>query len=496
MIKFQVGKDKLSTEKLYEIGKLGGKLVLSPEVREKLQYSRIFLEDKIQSGAVIYGVNTGFGDLCASQISPEELEQLQYNLIRSHSCGTGPVLPYTIARMILALKIHNLAQAWSGASTELVERLILFWDAGLAPKIHILGSLGASGDLAPLASLAAPLRGEGTFLNHEGNEILSADWHRLYDLQPIKLKSKEGIALLNGTQFMSACGSYALCQSKNLLSLAIESYVLSLWSYGANSNSLKPEIHFYRPHPGQIEIAHTALKLFNLLPEREFQTSLPQDPYSFRCMPQVVGASLDALNYTGNILNTELNSFTDNPLVLQNENLILSGGNFHGQPLALAFDFASIALAELGSISERRQFRLLSGKNGLPKFLADKPGIESGYMIVQYTSAALVSHNKQMCTPASADNIETSDGQEDHVSMGANAVNKWMAILDNTKKIIAYEWLMATRACTFRHSKHKEVIAALPHGAMALDFFPPHYGDVWMNQRLRNAEKFIDSASL
>lgn len=494
--KFHAGEHSLTSEKLYQLALQNGKITLTATARNRLENNRRFLEDKLKAGAVVYGVNTGFGKLCQTRIEPQALQDLQMNLIRSHSCGTGPSLPYPMSRMVLALKLHNLALGVSGVRPVLCEYLLQLWESGWAPVIPMQGSLGASGDLTPLAYLAAVLVGLGSVENERGARLPAGDWLRQENLQPLVLSSKEGLALLNGTQYMAALGAYISARTQKLLPLIWEAYVLSSLAWGAATDPLHPALQARRPHPGQIRVAAACRALWPDMAQKLRSEDRVQDPYSFRCMPQVAGASLDVLDFVNRIVQIELNSVTDNPLVLDEEDVLISGGHFHGQPLALAFDMAAIALAELAAISERRQFRLLSGKSGLPAFLADDPGLQSGYMIVQYTAAALVSHNKQLCTPASVDSLESSDGQEDHVSMGANAANKLLQVWDNLCRVIAYEWLVATRACLFRTGGDSKIIELMPHGKAFLQAAPPHKGDVWMDARLRAAEKFIQDATL
>jgi histidine ammonia-lyase len=488
---FHAGLDRLTPGVLSDLVHGKVRLILTESVRHRLETNRRFLEESLAKGAVIYGVNTGFGKLCQTRIAPEALRELQKNLILSHSCGTGPSLPFSITRMMLALKIHSLALGSSGVRPVLCDYLLKLWDSGWAPVVPMQGSLGASGDLAPLAHMVLPLLGLGQVMDATGRTISASQWLLEAGVQPLELETKEGLALLNGTQYMAAVGAYVADVAERLFDLALEAYVLSSWAWGARRQPLHPALHHVRSHSGQADVAERCRHLWQNLPPQPFEADIVQDPYSFRCMPQVAGASLDALRYVQRVLDTELNSVTDNPLVLHEEGLILSGGNFHGQPLALAYDFAAMALAELGAISERRQYRLLSGKNGLPAFLADNPGIQSGYMIVQYTAAALVSASKQLCTPASVDSLESSDGQEDHVSMGANAANKLLQVLDHTLRIVALEWLIAGRAALLRTHGNLQPFEALPHGRLFLQKLPHHHGDALMVERLQAAEIFV-----
>ena len=400
-------------------------------------------------GEPIYGINTGFGSLCNVEISKENLTKLQENLIKSHACGTGEEVPSEIVKIMLLLKIQSLSYGHSGVQLATVERLIEFYNNDILPVIYTLGSLGASGDLAPLAHLSLPLLGEGE-VYYDGFRQPAKKVMEKMNWQPIVMQSKEGLALLNGTQFMSAYGAYILLKSNKLSYLADLIGSISLEGFDGRIEPFNDLIHLIRPHKGQIQ---TARRLTELLEDSEI-ISQPkkhvQDPYSFRCMPQVHGASKDTIDYVKKVFRTEINSVTDNPNIFVGDDEIISGGNFHGQPLALAFDFLGIALAELGSISERRTYQLISGLRDLPAFLVDNPGLNSGFMIPQYTAASIVSQNKQLATPASIDSIVSSNGQEDHVSMGANGATKTLRIVDNLERILAIELMNASQALEFR----------------------------------------------
>ncbi len=425
-------------------------LQLSEEAIENINKCRDYLDKKVKSdSAPIYGINTGFGSLCNVKINSENLQLLQENLVMSHACGTGSEVSKDIVKLMLILKIQSLSYGYSGVQLKTVERLIDFYNNNIIPVIYTQGSLGASGDLAPLAHLSLPLIGKGeVYYNNErisGEELLKKfNWNK------IELKSKEGLALLNGTQFMSAYGVHLILKSFKLSYFADLIGALSLESFDGRLSPFNELIHFIRPHNGQIK---TAKRISNFLDGSELIEQYKehvQDPYSFRCMPQVHGASKDALDYCKKTFLTEINSVTDNPNIFIEADEIISGGNFHGQPLALAFDFLSIAMAELGSISERRTFQLVSGLRSLPPFLVKNPGLNSGFMIPQYTAASIVSQNKQLATPASIDSIVSSNGQEDHVSMGANAATKAKQIVDNIETILAIELLNASQALHFR----------------------------------------------
>lgn len=423
---------------------------LSEESINLISICRSYLDKKMENEEKpIYGITTGFGSLCNKTISKDELSQLQNNLVMSHACSTGDEVEPTIIKLMLLLKAHALSLGNSGVQVETVQRIIDFFNNDILPVVYDRGSLGASGDLAPLSNLFLPLIGMGE-VRYKGVKRESSEVLKEFGWEPIHLKSKEGLALLNGTQFMSAHGVYATLRTFKIVKLADVIGAISLEAFDGRIEPFHPNLHAVRPHPGQSETAKNIRKIL----EGSELISRPkkhvQDPYSFRCMPQVHGASKDAINYVANVLLTEINSVTDNPTIWPNEDLILSGGNFHGQPLALSFDFLAIALAELGNISERRVSQLIFGLRGLPEFLVANPGLNSGLMIPQYSAAAMVSQNKQLCTPASVDSIVSSNGQEDHVSMGANAATKLLKVVDNVERILSIELLNAAQALEFR----------------------------------------------
>ena len=425
-------------------------LKLSQESIDLISKCRSYLDQKMENEEKpIYGITTGFGSLCNKTISKNELSQLQNNLVMSHACSTGEEVEPTIVKLMLLLKAHALSLGNSGVQVETVQRIIDFFNNDILPIVYDRGSLGASGDLAPLANLFLPLIGMGE-VRYKGEKRDTAEVLKEFGWKPIALKSKEGLALLNGTQFMSAHGVYAMLRTFKIQKLADVIGALSLEAFDGRIDPFHPNLHSVRPHPGQAE---TARNIRKILEDSEL-ISRPkkhvQDPYSFRCMPQVHGASKDAINYVSHVLLTEINSVTDNPTIWPDEDLILSGGNFHGQPLALTYDFLAIALAELGNISERRVAQLIFGLRGLPEFLVANPGLNSGFMIPQYAAAAMVSQNKQLCSPASVDSIVSSNGQEDHVSMGANAATKLLKVVDNVERILAIELFNAAQAIEFR----------------------------------------------
>jgi histidine ammonia-lyase len=429
------------------------KIELSKGVKENITKCRSYLDKKLEtSNDPIYGINTGFGSLCNVKISDKDLSKLQENLVLSHACGTGDYVPKEIVKLMLFLKIQSLSYGHSGAQLETVERLVAFYNEGILPVIFTQGSLGASGDLAPLAHLALPLLGKGK-VTFKGEKYTGAQILKKFNWQPIKLKAKEGLALLNGTQFMSAYGVYLTLKSEKLSYFADLIGTLSLEAYDGLSAPFNPLIHLIRPHKGQLKTAERILEFLKDSTLIKQPKAHVQDPYSFRCMPQVHGASKDTLDYVNKTFLTEINSVTDNPNIFVEANEIISGGNFHGQPLALALDFLGIAMAELGNISERRTFQLVSGQRGLPAFLVKNPGLNSGFMIPQYTAASIVSQNKQLATPSSIDSIVSSNGQEDHVSMGANAATKAYKIVENLETILAIELFNASQALSFRDGK-------------------------------------------
>ncbi|MBG6061577.1 histidine ammonia-lyase [Flavobacterium sp. CG_9.1] len=445
-----ISTELLSLEILNEIVSHYKALALSDEAKINIQKCRDYLDKKMASHSEpIYGINTGFGSLCNVKISNENLSKLQENLVKSHACGTGEEVPSQIVKLMLLLKIQSLSYGHSGIQLQTVERLIEFYNNDILPVIYTQGSLGASGDLAPLAHLSLPLLGEGD-VYYEGKRVHSSVVMKHFNWEPIVLQSKEGLALLNGTQFMSAYGAHILMKVSKFSYLADLIGTISLEAFDGRIEPFHELIHFIRPHKGQIVTANRIKGFLDGSEIIEQAKMHVQDPYSFRCMPQVHGASKDAFEYVKKVFKTEINSVTDNPNIFIESDQIISGGNFHGQPLALALDFMAIALAELGSISERRTYQLISGSRNLPAFLVDNPGLNSGLMIPQYTAASIASQNKQLATPASIDSIVSSNGQEDHVSMGANAATKALRVLDNVERILAIELMNASQAIGYR----------------------------------------------
>ena len=422
-------------------------MVLGEKAINAIQKGYAFLHKKInEAGAVFYGINTGFGSLCDTVVSPNDLDQLQMNLIRSHACGLGAEVPVQLIRRMLLLKAIALAKGYSGVQLVTVERLLFLFNNHITPVVYEQGSLGASGDLAPLAHLCLPLIGEGE-VQFQGERISGGEMLQRFQLSPIRLQAKEGLALLNGTQFMNAYGIYMASAGEKLFHEGLAIAALSLEAFDGRQEPFNAKVHDLRHQTGQILVAEKMRKL--LLPSQRLKKHV-QDPYSFRCIPQVHGASWDTMEYAKRINENELNAITDNPTLFPEDNTIISAGNFHGQPLALILDFMAIAMAEMGSISERRIYKLISGSRGLPPFLVANPGLNSGLMIAQYTCASIVSQNKQLCTPASIDTIDSSNGQEDHVSMGANAATKLARVIENCFAIQGIELLNAAQALDFR----------------------------------------------
>lgn len=440
----------LSLDQIETIMKQGATIELSSESTEKVQKCRNYLNDVMSKGdQVIYGINTGFGSLCNEIISPNELGQLQNNLVMSHACGTGDLVPQEIVKLMLLLKVQGLSYGHSGVQVATIQRLIDFYNNDIIPVVYQQGSLGASGDLAPLAHIAMAVIGMGeVYYKNEVRQTEEVLAEKGWD--PIQLQSKEGLALLNGTQFMSAYATYNLLRSKHLLNAADVIGAASVDAYDGRISPFTPEVNEIRNQKGQIEVAkriRTILKDSEIIAQEKKHV---QDPYSFRCMPQVHGASRDVYDYAKQVVENEVNAVTDNPTIFPDEDLVVSAGNFHGQPLALAMDSLAIAMSEIGAISERRVYKLISGTRGLPAFLVAKPGLNSGFMIPQYTAASIASQNKQLCMPASVDSIDSSNGQEDHVSMGANAATKLNRLVQNVERILAIELLNTSQALEFR----------------------------------------------
>ena len=459
-----ISAEYLTVDRVREILENNIKIDLSEDAKKRIVRCREYLDNKMETQKEpIYGITTGFGSLCNISIDKDQLSQLQKNLVMSHACGTGERVPAEIVKLMLLLKIQSLSYGNSGVQLETVQRLVDFFNNDVLPVVFQQGSLGASGDLAPLAHISLPILGLGE-VNYKGRDVPAQVVNEKFGWEAITLQSKEGLALLNGTQFMAAYGCWCIMNAKRLSDAADVTAAISIDAYDGSIDPFHPAVHAIRPHKGQIE---TACRIRELLAGSEIISRKKvhvQDPYSFRCVPQVHGAAKDTLNYVENVFTTEINSATDNPMIVPDEDLIISAGNFHGEPLALALDFLAIGMAELGSIAAQRIYRLIAGKRDLPVSLAGNPGLNSGFMIPQYTAASIVSQSKQLCTPASVDSIESSNGQEDHVSMGANAATKCYRVVENTERILAIELFTATQALDFRRplrsSPILEMIAA------------------------------------
>ena len=487
---FQISPAPLTIEKVNEIITSGAKLELSKEAIEKIEHCRNYLDEKVKrQKEPLYGITTGFGSLCKKSISPDELSQLQENLVKSHACSVGTPLDPTIIKIMMLLKAHALSLGHSGVQVETVQMILDLYNNGVLPIVYDRGSLGASGDLAPLANLFLPLIGEGEVW-YKGEKRDSAPVLEELGLNPIRLKSKEGLALLNGTQFMSSNGVYALIRATELIRKEDVIAAISLEAFDGRIEPFYDCIQQMRPHPGQIETGRVFRHLLEGSKLIKRHKEHVQDPYSFRCIPQVHGATKDAFNYVKSVVEREINSVTDNPTIFPEEDLIISGGNFHGQPIAIVYDFLAIALSELGNIAERRVAQLIFGLRNLPEFLVANPGLNSGFMIPQYAAAAMVSQNKMYCFAASSDSIVSSNNQEDHVSMGANAATKLHKILDNLEQIFAIELLNAAQAMEFRRPEKSSPVLE----KILADFrkeVPAVKDDVVMYKQIRKAAEFI-----
>ncbi|MBR5073545.1 MAG: histidine ammonia-lyase [Bacteroidales bacterium] len=445
-----ISSSRLTLERMKEIFDNREKIALSHESTEAVIKCRKYLDDKMKDiDRPLYGITTGFGSLYNVTIPLEDLSQLQHNLVMSHACGAGETVRPEIVKIMLFLKAQSLAYGHSGAQLVMVQRLIDMFNHDVLPVVYQQGSLGASGDLAPLAHLSLPLIGLGEVL-YKGKVRPSAEVWKELGWEPIRLQSKEGLALLNGTQFMSAHAVWAILNSIRLSKWADYIGAMSLDAYDGRIEPFLPLTHQLRPHRGQIK---TGKRFIEILEGSELINRAKehvQDPYSFRCIPQVHGAVKDNIMYVESVIENEINSATDNPNIFPDEDMVISAGNFHGEPIAIPMDALSIAMSELASISERRTYQLIHGLRGLPKYLVANPGLNSGFMIPQYTAASIVSQNKGLCWPASCDSIPSSQGQEDHVSMGSNSATKLVRIVDNVETVLAIELFNAAQALEFR----------------------------------------------
>ncbi len=490
----KISAEHLSVERVREIIERGLKLELGSDAKKRIARCREYLDRKMESQKEpIYGITTGFGSLCNISVEADELAQLQKNLVMSHACGTGDRVPSEIVRFILLLKIQSLSYGHSGVQLATVERLIDFFNEGVLPVIYQQGSLGASGDLAPLAHLSLPLFGLGE-VEYEGTVKPAAEVLAAKGWQPIELQSKEGLALLNGTQFMSAYGVWSIIAARRLSEWADTIGAMSLDAFDGRIEPFYDQVHEVRGHRGQLA---TARNFRRLLEGSEILTQAKahvQDPYSIRCIPQVHGASKDTIDYVEGVLTTEINAVTDNPTVFPDDDMVVSAGNFHGQPIALAMDFLAVALAELGNISERRTYKLISGSRGLPSFLVARPGLNSGFMIPQYTAASIVSQTKSLCWPASCDSIPSSQGQEDHVSMGSNSATKLFRVVQNTERVLAIELMNAAQALEFRRPLRSSATIEKLHAAYRLAV-PFINNDEVMYPHIEESVKFLQNVA-
>lgn len=447
---YHISDAKLTIEQVGEILDKKIKLALSEQAVDKINRCREFLDNKIENSTVpIYGITTGFGSLCNISIGKEDLSALQENLVKSHSCGCGELVDKNIVRIMLITKIKSLSFGNSGVQLSTVKRLIELFNNDIIPVVYQQGSLGASGDLAPLANMCLPLLGLGE-VYYKGEIRPSAEVLEELDMKPVKLVSKEGLALLNGTQFMSSHAVYALLKLRRLSALADKIGALSLDVFDGRIDPFGDEVNAVRPHPGQLATARAVRHWLKGSQMIEHPKKHVQDPYSFRCMPQVHGAVKDAIDYVGNVIEIEINSPTDNPTIFPEEDIIVSAGNFHGEPIAIPMDYLAVAASELANISERRTYKLISGARSLPSFLVANPGLNSGFMIPQYAAASIVNQSKGLCWPTSCDSIPSSQGQEDHVSMGSNSATKLVRIANNTERVLAIELMNAMQALELR----------------------------------------------
>lgn len=489
---YEIGSSQLTYDLIERILRENVKLTLGQSAIEKIKHCREYLDRKTdEDGAPIYGVTTGFGSLCNKHISREELSTLQENLVKSHSCSVGTPVDGVVVKLMLMLKAHALSMGFSGVQVETVQRILDLYNNDILPVVYDRGSLGASGDLAPLANLFLPLIGEG-YVMYKGKKISGKEALNIFGWNPIKLKSKEGLALLNGTQFMSSNGIKALIDGWHLVNCFDLFGAISLEAFDGRIEPFWKQIQQVRPHRGQIETGRVFRALLKGSEIIAREKKHVQDPYSFRCIPQVHGAVKDAMWHVTDVLHTEINSVTDNPTVFPDEDLVISGGNFHGEPIALIFDYMGVALHELGNISERRVAQLILGLRELPEFLVAKPGLNSGFMIPQYAAASMVSQNKMYAWPASCDSIVSSNGQEDLVSMGANAATKLHKIISNLKYIAAIELMNAAQALEFRRplksSPYIETVMAEYRKTV-----PFVEDDVVMTDYIEATMKFLDS---
>ncbi len=490
-----ISSERLTLEKLKEIIDSHATLALSDESRAAVLKCRAYLDSKMEDiDRPIYGITTGFGSLYNVTIPKDELSALQHNLVMSHACGTGEKVRPEIVKIMLFLKAQSLSYGHSGVQLETLQRLIDMFNSDILPIVYQQGSLGASGDLAPLAHMSLPLIGLGEVL-YKGEVRPSAEVWAEKGWKPITLQSKEGLALLNGTQFMSAHAVWSLLKAIRLSKWADVIGAMSLEAFDGRIEPFLPLTHRIRPHRGQIMTGERFMQLLDGSELIRRPKEHVQDPYSFRCIPQVHGAVKDNILYVKSVIENEINSATDNPNVFPDEDMVISAGNFHGEPIAIPMDSLAIALSELSSISERRIYRLIHGLRGLPKYLAPNPGVNSGFMIPQYSAASIVSQNKGLCWPASCDSIPSSQGQEDHVSMGANAATKLVRVADNVETVLAIELFNAAQALEFRRPAR----SSEPIEKVFADYrksVPFIENDTYMHPLIERSVKFLRTEEL
>lgn len=490
-----ISSDRLTIDRVEQIISTGMQIALSDDARSRITRCREYLDKKMEiQSEPIYGITTGFGSLCNISIDRTQLSELQRNLVMSHSCSIGERVPSEIVRLMLLTKIQSLSYGNSGVQLATVERLVDMFNNSILPVVYQQGSLGASGDLAPLANLSLPLIGLGE-VEFKGEIVPSAVMMQQMGWTPITLQCKEGLALLNGTQFMSSYGVWCVIEARKISRWADKIGALSLDAFDGRIEPFLPQIQQIRPHMGQIRTGQAIMEYLQGSELIQQPKKHVQDPYSFRCIPQVHGASKDTIEYVASVLETEINSVTDNPTVFPDEDLVISAGNFHGEPIAQPMDFLAVALSELANISERRTYKLIAGVRGLPSFLVANPGVNSGFMIPQYAAASVVSQNKGLCWPASCDSIPSSQGQEDHVSMGSNAATKLYRVAVNTRRVLAIELFNAAQALEFRRPLHtspvlEEMVAEYRKVVPFID------NDTVMYPYINASEQFISTQSI
>ena len=492
---YSISTGRLSISEACRIIENNIKLELSDEARKLIRRCREYLDKKIATcKEPVYGITTGFGSLCNISINADDLSQLQRNLVMSHACGVGERVDNDVVKMMLLLKIQSLSYGNSGVQLSTVERLVDFFNHDVIPVVYQQGSLGASGDLAPLANMCLPLLGLGE-VEYQGKTRAAAEVLEEKGWQPVRLMSKEGLALLNGTQFMSAHGVWAVYKAYRLFHNSTYIAAMSLDAFDGRIEPFGAHVNAVRKHRGQISVAADMRTILDGSQLIERHKAHVQDPYSFRCIPQVHGAVLDTLNYVATVIDNEINSPTDNPTIFPDDDVIVSAGNFHGEPIALPMDFLAIGLTELSNISERRIYKLIGGTRGLPSFLVAKPGLNSGFMITQYAAASIVSQSKGLCMPASCESIPSSQGQEDHVSMGSNAATKLLRVVNNTTRVLGIELFTAAQALDFRRPAKSSPRIERLHEAFR-QRVPFIDSDTVMSPLIEQSVKFVEKCTL